>query len=123
MTDRLGRFTPNAAGLDRDAILFAAGRRSARGSWVWKAAAVVLAVSQVVTLVALWPKSPAVVAPIAAPAALAPMDEPAPPESPPPDVWTAGSRPDVVQQSEPLSTVQFIPSDPPLTARSGFRFD
>ena len=59
VTDSLARFTPSAPGLDRDAILFAAGRRAARGSWVWKALAVTLAVSQLVTLVALWPKEPA----------------------------------------------------------------
>ena len=53
VTDRLSRFTPHAPGLDRDAILFAAGRRSARGSWVWKAAAGLLALSQAVTLVGL----------------------------------------------------------------------
>src|SRR5579885_1926789 len=91
MTDRLSRFTPNAPGLDRDAILFAAGRRAGRGALVWKAAAALLAVSQAITLVALWPAHPAVVNPVSPPPpASAPAPEPpAPPASPPSDVWTA----------------------------------
>jgi hypothetical protein len=119
VTDQLGRFTPSAPGLDRDAILFAAGRRAARGSWLWKAAAGVLAASQAVTLVVLWPKAPAVPVPVEPPPAVAPAPEPEPPPaSPPPDVWTAGSRPEVLLRSEPMTTVQFVPTGPPLTARS-----
>ncbi|MBO0699089.1 MAG: hypothetical protein J2P46_11900 [Zavarzinella sp.] len=119
MTDRLARFTPSAAGLDRDALLFAAGRRAARASWFWKAAAGLLAASQAVTLVVLWPKAPAVAVPVEPPPAVTPVPEPEPPPaSPPTDVWTAGSRPDVLQQSEPLTTAQFVPSNPPLSARS-----
>lgn len=119
VTDRLARFTPSAAGLDRDALLFAAGRRAARASWFWKAAAGLLAASHAVTLVVLWPKPLASVVPEASSAAvtLTPEPEP-PPASPPTDVWTAGSRPDVLQQSEPLTTAQFVPSNPPLTAWS-----
>src|SRR6184192_1017980 len=99
VTDSLPRFTPSAPGLDRDAILFAAGRRAARGSWVWKALAVTLAVSQLVTLVVLWPKEPTPTVPTAPPPAVAPAVEPVvPPASPvPADVWTAGSRLDVLQ--------------------------
>jgi len=123
MTDRLTRFTPHAPGIDRDAILYAAGRRAARGSWLWKAAAGLLAASQAITLVALWPKPPAAVAPVA-PAAISPAPEPPSPSvPPPPDIWTAGSRPDVVQQSEPLTTIQFVQADPPLTVRSGLPLD
>ncbi len=53
--ERLTRFTPNAAGLDRDALLFAAGRSSARPNRGWKALATALAGSQVLSLVVLWP--------------------------------------------------------------------
>jgi hypothetical protein len=119
MTDRLSRFTPNAPGLDRDAILFAAGRRSARGAWAWKVATALLIVTQVATLVALWPKEPAVVNPVVAPPAPVPAPAPLPPPaSPPPDVWTAGMSPDVLQSPPVRATVQFAPTEPPLTVRS-----
>jgi hypothetical protein len=119
MTDRLSRFAPNAPGLDRDAILFAAGRRSARGSWLWKAAVGLLAASQAVTLVVLWPAPATTISPVVPPAALGPAAQPEPPPpSPPSDVWTAGSQPDVLLRSEPLAAIQFVPSGPPLTARS-----
>jgi len=124
VTDSLARFTPSAPGLDRDAILFAAGRRTARGSWVWKAVAGLLAASQAVTLVILWPTpSPPRVPIVPAPAAV-PQPEPAlPPASPRSDVWTAGSRPDVLQSPSAPAGVEFVTSGPPLTARSGLRFD
>lgn len=53
--ERLTRFTPNAAGLDRDALLFAAGRSSARPNRAVMAVASVLAGSQVLSLFLLWP--------------------------------------------------------------------
>jgi hypothetical protein len=126
MTDRLGRFTPNAPGLDRDAILFAAGRRSARGAWRWKAAAGLLAVSQAVTLVALWPMPTPEPAPLTVPTPPAvPMPEPELPAPSPPrsGVWTAAAGPEVLEAPSSPSTVQFVQSDPPLTVRSGLRID
>ena len=124
MTDRLSRFTPHAPGLDRDALLFAAGQRTARGSWLWKALAGLLATTQVVTLLALWPRPQPAGTFGGPPPAVAPAPEPSlPPVSPPGDVWTAGSRPDVLQSSPALSTVQYVEPDPPLTVRSGLRFD
>jgi hypothetical protein len=56
--ERLSRFTPDGAGLDRDALLFAAGRASARPGRSWMALAGALAASQVLTLVFLWPRTP-----------------------------------------------------------------
>jgi len=120
MTDRLNRFTPNAAGLDRDAILFAAGQRAARGSWVWKAVAGVFAATQLVTLWVLWPREGSVVVP-ATPQA-APVVEPAPAPLPA-DTWTVHSPPDVVLDPPKSSSVEFAPSGPPLTAWSAHRFD
>jgi hypothetical protein len=38
--DKLARFTPNAALVDNGALLFAAGRASARSHWLWKVAVV-----------------------------------------------------------------------------------
>jgi hypothetical protein len=49
----LSSFTPRVEGIDRDAILFAAGRQSARSSWKWKIATSLLATTQAATL-ALW---------------------------------------------------------------------
>jgi hypothetical protein len=54
--ERLSRFTPEGSGLDRDAILFAAGRASARPNRGWMALAGSLAVCQLVTLAILWPR-------------------------------------------------------------------
>src|SRR5262245_17237478 len=85
--DRLSRFTPDAAGLDRDALLFAAGRAAARPGRRWMALAAALAVSQALTLATLWPGSPG-----PAPPPVAETAPPAPaPEAPPregiPALW------------------------------------
>jgi len=125
VTDRLARFTPNPAGLDRDALLFAAGQRSARGSRLWPAAVALLATSQVVTLALLWPKSPepAATAPVA-PAVAPPPALSVPPSSSAPDLWTAGSPPDVLAAPSAARPGEvFVTSDPPLTAGFGRRFD
>jgi hypothetical protein len=54
--ERLIRFTPNAGGLDRDALLFAAGRGSARPNRGWITLATLLANTQILSLVLLWPR-------------------------------------------------------------------
>src|SRR4051812_29019628 len=102
MTDRLSRFTPTAGGLDRDALLFAAGRRSARGSRLWPVLAGLLLVSQAVTLCVLWPAE--LPAPVTAPApvvpdAPVPIERGPPPVSPPPDVWSVSTSPDLIQSA------------------------
>jgi hypothetical protein len=56
LADRLKRFTPDGSTLDRDAMLFHAGRASVRPALGWKVFALVLAVCQVVTLGVLWPR-------------------------------------------------------------------
>ena len=53
--ERLSRFTPDAGGLDRDALLFAAGRGSARPNRGWMTLAALLASTQALSLVLLWP--------------------------------------------------------------------
>ncbi len=58
LEERLSRFTPDATGLNRDALLFAAGRASMRPSRRWQALVAVLATSQLLTLVCLWPRTP-----------------------------------------------------------------
>src|SRR5262245_37160929 len=55
--ERLSRLTPDAGGLDRDALLYAAGCSSARPNRGWIALAGALAVSQVVSLFLLWPRA------------------------------------------------------------------
>jgi len=53
--ERLSRFTPGAGSLDRDALLFATGRASARPNRAWIALAAALAATQALSLVVLWP--------------------------------------------------------------------
>jgi hypothetical protein len=53
--ERLSRFTPDAGRLDRDSLLFEAGRKSARPNRAWTVSASVLAFTQLVSLVVLWP--------------------------------------------------------------------
>jgi hypothetical protein len=55
--DRLSRFTPDAAGLNRDALLIAAGRSSARPNRGWMAIASLLAGTQILSLFMLWPRA------------------------------------------------------------------
>jgi hypothetical protein len=123
MTDRLSRFTPIAAGLDRDAILFAAGRRSARAARMWPILVGLLVVTQSLTLVMLWPRSPDT-----APGPVAPVVRPSPDLGPPPasepgDIWSARSRPDVVESPPALQSGDYVSSGPTLTIRSDIRFD
>jgi hypothetical protein len=55
--ENLRRFTPDGSALDRDALLFEAGRLSARPNRSWQALVATLVVAQVVTLVLLWPRA------------------------------------------------------------------
>jgi hypothetical protein len=55
--DRLSRFTPDATGLDRDRLLFEAGRAAARPNRRWRAVCAALSASQLLTLTVLcWPR-------------------------------------------------------------------
>ena len=56
LAELLSRFTPDGSALDRDALLFAAGRASVRPGRRWPAVAGALAACQVLTLVLLWPR-------------------------------------------------------------------
>jgi hypothetical protein len=53
--ERLSRFTPDAGRLERDALLFATGRGSARPNRAWITLASLLACTQALSLVVLWP--------------------------------------------------------------------
>jgi hypothetical protein len=84
LAERLSRFTPDGSGLDRDALLFASGRASARPNRRWAALAAALAVSQLRTLAGLWTgaKTPPPATPAASFALPGPSDAPPPPRDP-----------------------------------------
>jgi hypothetical protein len=118
LAERLSRFTPDAGRLDRDALLFAAGRASARPGRRWQALAGVLALSQLATLLLfLWPHTPnqGVAAP-RSPVAPPPVAGQPPPAQP--GTWAANwrvpDRPDEIPQ--PPAADSLVPDDPPLRA-------
>jgi hypothetical protein len=118
--ERLSRFTPDVGGLDRDALLFAAGRAAARPNRAWIALAGALAGTQMLTL-ALWWSQPTPRTASIPPAAPVPsQSEPAPPESSEsPQLWSnrrnlLESEPD--DRLSPGETGIFVDSRPPLRA-------
>ena len=124
LAERLSRFTPDGSALDRDALLFAAGRASARPRRGWAAVAGALAASQLLTLVLLWPAP----RPGAAPVAETPVAPPAfsPPAADPPDrdgLRTSGAwlaRAGNAELPPPAAAAgRLVPDAPPLTAFAG----
>lgn len=112
IAERLSRLTPDAGALDRDALLFAAGRASARASRRWQVATVVLAACQVGTLILLWPHA-------APPSGPLPIVEETPPATAPAD-WGV-TRTIVASEDEwkrPPDSGPLIPDEPPLRAFS-----
>ena len=120
--ERLSRFTPDAGRLDRDALLFAAGRSSARPNRGWMTLASLLAGTQALSLALLWPhSSPPVerstVSVVGVPAPSAAPEPPASGASDDPGLWSARCgllRPEAVDH--PAGDVTFIESEPPLRA-------
>ncbi len=129
--ERLSRFTPDGSGLDRDAILYAAGRASARPNRNWMALAGSLAACQLVTLVILWPRpTPAVDSHIVQSIAKEEV-QPTPTEVITPssptladaaELWNRNRRMLMTSDTElppPVSIAgPMVPSDPPLHAYS-----
>ena len=121
LAERLSRFTPDGGGLDRDALLFAAGRASARPGRPWMALAGALAASQLLTLLFLWPRTPSAVptVPPTLPVAVQPPPSPSPAPADP-GSWAANRRllnePDDL--APPPDSGSFVPDDPPLRASS-----
>lgn len=108
---KLESFTP--AVVDRDALLFAAGRASAKPSSFWKRVAAALAVSQAVTL-GLWfvPKR-------SDPPTVVPQEIVVVPDEPPPAVPDPYSLFALARGGEPQrGDFTAGPSRPPLTAFS-----
>jgi hypothetical protein len=121
LAERLSRFTPNAAGLDRDALLFAAGRASVRPNRHWKILAAVLAASQLLTLVSLWPHTPTSSPP--APSLMAPTDS-SPLAASEPDPSGDAQTVDLydrllsrdLERPAPINSESLVPPEPPLRA-------
>ena len=120
--ERLSRFTPDAGRLDRDALLFAAGRASARPNRGWMTLASLLAGTQALSLALLWPHS----SPSVGKSTVSIADVPAPSVAPGPPaigasanpgLWSAHRRLLELDFSErPASDMTFIDSEPPLRA-------
>lgn len=119
LAEHLSRFTPDATSLDRDALLFAAGRASVRANRKWQTLAGVLALSQVLTLVCLWPRTPPAQtsAPIVveSPAPVLPPDK-AVPDLPSEGIWRAGMLSMDFDRPQPIGEEQMVPPSPPLRA-------
>lgn len=121
--ERLSRFTPDAGGLSRDAVLFAAGRSSARPGRAWAATASFLATTQVLSLVLLWPHS---TSPSAGGSAVVVAPVPGPTEPPDRSIadtsaqagsWPVGrSLRESDLETRPAGDVTFIDHGPPLRA-------
>ncbi len=114
--ERLSRFTPDAGGLDRDALLFAAGRGSARPNRGWKALTGLLAGTQMLSLVLLFHGT----TPQAVGFREAVADVPVPPavlEPANPGVSSARhALLDATTERPPADDVDFIDRGPPLHA-------
>jgi hypothetical protein len=121
--ERLIRFTPDAGKVDRDALLFATGRASARPNRGWIVLASMLAGTQALSLLLLWPHAtlpvadfPGSFARVSAPATgLEARSSEALANS---DLWSV--RHDLPEsgspEDRPATGVNFFDSGPPLRA-------
>jgi hypothetical protein len=117
----LSRFTPNPGALDRDSLLYAAGRASARPNRAWIALAALQAVTQALTLALLWPSPAPTAAPLPSPGAPppAPLSSPEPPSSQAsesPGLWSVRHAVDPEAEERPADAGTLIESEPPLRA-------
>lgn len=117
---QLAKFTPSAGMLDRDAMLFAAGKASVRTSRLWPMLAGVLAMSQVATLLLLWPKPIQPEVPVVPVTQLEPAEkfELPTPVSPVPNsiLWFRFS--ENRTETPPLIEGEMVSSSPPIRAGS-----
>jgi hypothetical protein len=120
--EALSRFTPDPGNLDRDALIFAAGRASVRPGRGWKVVAALLAGTQVLSLVLLWPHSRHPGGEVSVNIAAAPVPSPVlePRKTAPPgssNVWSARASPERRDfDDRPAETLTLIDSEPPLHA-------
>ena len=122
--ERLSRFTPDAGGLDRDSLLYAAGRASVHPNRAWIILTFALAITQPVFLILLWPRPtpPAnrIVLTTAAPLSFASAvqdstDDPADSSG----LWSVRHNPldsDGEDNPAPSGAVTFVENGPPLRA-------
>lgn len=111
MTDKLRRLTPDAGRLDRDELLFRAGRASVPRGRFWMLLSLTLAASQAVTL--WWFTRPEPTAPVS------PRPQAESVESVEP--WPDADGP--VLPPLPTGQTDFIKARPPLTAGSYREFE
>jgi hypothetical protein len=82
LAQRLAALRPDPGPVNRDRLLFEAGRRSARSGRLWPAASVFLALTCAALTVRLWQMEPVVVT-VLVPAPAGAVPTPPPPPSPP----------------------------------------
>jgi hypothetical protein len=113
--ERMSRFTPDAGSVNRDALLFATGRASARPNRGWIALAGALAATQALSLVLLWPHSspPGPGSPVQVAKTVPVATEP--PTLPDPGSMLARHRLESEPEDRP-DTGTFVESGPPLRA-------
>jgi hypothetical protein len=118
LEDSLSRFTPSPGGLDRDGLLFAAGRASARPARKWPTVAALLALSQALTLALLVAGTPTP-PPTEPPAEVVPdvPTESVPPGTPFVRRWPSAL--DEMPVPEPASA-DLMPDEPPLHVSSAW---
>jgi hypothetical protein len=124
--DRQSQFTPNFGELNRDALLFAAGRASARPNRGWISLASTLAATQLLSFVIIWPRQapPAGhVIPIAVESQRAPMfDGPVYVPLASSSLWSVRHHPSVSEIEDPPSAdVRLIDGGTPLRASGPLR--
>ena len=120
--ERLSRFTPDLGKLNRDELLFEAGRSSVRPNRRWATAAILLAASQSLSLLLLWPYP----RPMPSGLSLAQVESPAPSTAPDRSKtgaalaqgsWTRlDSLPDLQVEPRTAGDLTLIDSGPPLRA-------
>ena len=114
LEDGLSRFTPSLGHLDRDGLLFAAGRASARPARKWPTVAALLALSQALTLALLVTGTPPRPQPPAPAVPVVPAESVVPrPEA----VRDWGRALDETPYSPPAMD-DLIPDEPPLHVSS-----
>jgi hypothetical protein len=118
LSERLSRLTPDGSGLDRDGLLFEAGRLAARPNRWWQALAATLAVAQVLTLVLLWPRAaPPPSGPVVLPTPATPVEPPYAPAPQDSELLMLNQRLlDGKTDSllPPVSIERLAPNEPPL---------
>jgi hypothetical protein len=130
--DKLARFTPDGSPVDPAAILFRAGRASARTHWGWKVAVAGLLLANLGTVgfFALRPEKPhqppePMPVPVAVPVVV-PSPEPQPSPEVSPSPWSLGA---LLRTADPRdlpvaqTAIDLAPTEPPLTPRSVGRAD